>query len=519
MLVRTYGSAVYGMEARMITIEVNVTAGLHYFIVGLADGAVKESLRRVESALKNNGWTMPRTKIIVNLAPAGLRKSGTAFDLPIAMGVLGASEQLEATLPLEGYTIMGELSLDGTLRPIRGALVIAEQVLREGSRGLILPRENAAEAALATGLRVYGVDHIRDVVEVLRQGPQAPLPAPVPVTRRPRAQPPAADGPTPDFSHVKGQALAKRALEIAAAGSHHTLLVGPPGTGKTLLAQLLPTILPPMTREEAIEVTKVLSIAGRLPAGNILAASRPFRSPHHSSSAISLVGGGTPPLPGEISLAHQGVLFLDELPEFPRMALEYLRQPLEDRRVSLSRVSGSVDFPASFMLVAAMNPCPCGYYTHPEKPCTCSATLVGRYWQRVSGPLLDRIDLQVEVGPPGFADLGGEAAGVEAARVGGETPKPPPEETSASVRARVTAARALQAARFQDHPGIYGNAHMDTALVQRYCPLPPGATRLLRDAMETLHLSARAYDRVRKIARTIADLEASPVLKDRKSVV
>jgi magnesium chelatase family protein len=486
------------MEAHRITVEVNVTPGLHYFIVGLADGAVRESLRRVESALKSNGWTMPRTKIIVNLAPAGLRKSGTAFDLPIAIGVLGASEQLESTLPLEDFVMMGELSLDGALRPIRGALVVAEQVVRDGSRGLILPRENAAEAALAKGLRVYGVGHIREVIEVLRPGREAPLPmrgTQGTRTAPPSAMPTAADAP--DFSHVKGQALAKRALEIAAAGSHHTLLVGPPGTGKTLLAQLLPGILPPLTPEEAIEVTKVLSIAGRLPPGDILATNRPFRSPHHSSSPSSLVGGGTPPLPGEISLAHQGVLFLDELPEFPRMALEYLRQPLEDRKISLSRVSGSVDFPASFMLVAAMNPCPCGYHTHPEKPCTCSASVVARYWQRISGPLLDRIDLQVAVGPPGYGELDAS----------------PSEETSASVRTRIVAARALQTTRFLNHPGVYGNAHMDTALVQRYCPLPRGAGRLLRDAMETLHLSARAYDRVRKIARTIADLEASAGLE------
>lgn len=508
MLVRTFGSAVYGMEARLITVEVSVTAGLHYFIVGLADGAVKESLRRVESALKSNGWRMPRTKIVVNLAPAGLRKSGTAFDLPIALGVLGASEQLEEPGVLEGFTMMGELSLDGTLRPIHGALVIAEQVSRGGFKGLIVPRENAAEAALTGALTVYGVGHIRDVVEVLRNaGPDSPFRVTPARDRTTLVSTAPAEPTVPsalDFSHVKGQAHAKRALEIAAAGSHNVLLVGPPGTGKTLLARLLPTVLPPLTREEAIEVTKIHSVAGKLAPGTSLVTTRPFRSPHHSASPSSLVGGGTPPLPGEISLAHNGVLFLDELPEFPRVALEYLRQPMEQRLVSLSRVTGSIDFPASFMLVAAMNPCPCGYHTHPEKACTCPATLISRYWQRVSGPLLDRIDLHVEVGPLGYAELSGES----------ETAPPcPQEETSALVRTRVDAARVLQTRRFAGHPGVYGNAHMDAALVQRYCPLPPGAGNLLRKAMENLHLSARAYDRVRKIARTIADLEGSAVLR------
>lgn len=496
MLVTTYGSAVSGLEARTITVEVSVTAGLHYFIVGLADGAVRESFRRIESAIKSNGWDMPRTKIVVNLAPAGLRKTGTAFDLPIALGILGASGQIEDPERLTGFTILGELSLDGALRPIQGVLVIAEQAAREG-RGLILPSENAAEAALVEGLPVYGIAHLREATDILREGDACRFRVQSPEPHIPR--PPASADDTLDFRHVKGQGHAKRALEIAAAGSHNVLLVGPPGAGKTLLARLLPGILPPLSREEAIEITRIHSVAGKLTSGGGLVAVRPFRSPHHSSSAVSLVGGGNPALPGEVSLAHNGVLFLDELPEFPRMSLEYLRQPLEDRCVNVSRVTGNLSFPASFMLVAAMNPCPCGYRGHPDRTCTCPETQVSRYWQRLSGPLLDRIDLQVEVGPVSYAELGAEPAADAASTV--------------EVRTRVAAARARQSDRFAAHPGVYANAHMHTALLHRYCRLPSGAAGMLRHAVETLSLSARAFDRVRKIARTIADLDGSAALK------
>ena len=489
MLTKTYGSAIVGVNAVTVTVEVNTSPGLGFHIVGLPDNAVKESSQRIASAFMESGFRVPGQNVVVNLAPADLKKEGASYDLPIGVAILGSVGMLKAD-DLDKYVIMGELGLDGTLRPIKGVLPIAIEARRRQCKGIIVPAENAREAAIVNNLEVYGAHTLKEVADFLNG--EGTIEQTIVDTRAEFAN--SLNHYEYDFADVKGQTFVKRSLEIAAAGGHNAIMIGPPGSGKTMLAKRIPGILPPLTLSESLETTQIHSVAGLMRKEDSLIAVRPFRAPHHTISDIALVGGGANPRPGEISLAHHGVLFLDELPEFKRTVLEVLRQPMEERRVTISRAKMTIDYPASFMLIAAMNPCPCGYYNHPTVECTCPAGAVKRYLNKVSGPLMDRIDLHIEVTPVPVSQLNKEEKA----------------ESSAVIRARVVAARAIQTARFKDTPGVHCNAQMTSKQTRSFCAITDECRNIMEMAMNRLGLSARAYDRILRVARTIADLEAAP---------